>query len=310
MRRLILVPQYPTPMRYQEWWYHEFISQLSSVFEVEVLGDDYPDNIISKSKEEMFSPIKESINFENYQIWKYNSMELRHDDILLLNDISFPGLFSNVLYHKKPKHCYAICHATSKNAYDYFSENERSKWKVETGNSILFNKVFVATKYHKELLGWDNTVVTALPKHVYTRYNDELKENLIVSVSRPTPQKVDSNLEAIIEKEFDTKIVRNSFDNWEQYYKFLGKSKCLFISSSAETFGYQVLDAVYNNCVPVSPRNFSYPELLADEYLYSDKDEAIYKIKKVLNGELKVPSIKCKEQIDKFYETIIREMNK
>ena len=306
MRRLILVPQYPTPMRYQEWYFNEFPKQLSKEFKVIVIGKDYPFKQTITSPE-MFSPISQAIDFENYQIKEYMNLALHSDDILLLNDISFPGLFSNVLYHKKPKHCYTICHATSKNAYDYFEPLRESKWEVESGYSKLFNKVFVATQYHKEFLGWNNTVVTSLPLHEYQRYN-ETKINDIVSVSRPTIQKVDPYLEDYIERYFDTKIVRNSFNDWEQYYKFLSKSKCLFISSSAETFGYQVLDAVYNNSLVIAPRNFSYPELLPDEYLYSDKNEAIYKINKVLCGELKKPYIKCQEQIDKFYETIIIEM--
>jgi len=309
MNRIIYAPQYPTHLRYSEWFFTEIPKQLSKHFEVIILGNKFFTTINNNLRGdlEMFSPINESIEFEINQIKEFLDLKLMKNDILFHGDISFPGLFSNILYHKRPSRCYAICHATSKNAYDYFEPLRESKWEVETGHSKLFKKIFVATQYHKEFLGWENTVVTALPEHLYERYN-ELKLFDIISVSRPSPQKVDSNLESIIENEFNTKIVRNSFDSWEQYYKFLSKSKCLFISSSAETFGYQVLDAVYNNCVPLSPRNFSYPELLSDEYLYSSIDEAIDKVRKVLEGKLIVPKILCQEQIDKFYENIVKKM--
>jgi len=305
--RLLIVPQYPTKMRYQEWWSSEFPKQLSKKFEVKIIGEKYP---FSKSitNPEMFSPISQAIDFENYQINEYMNMTLWNDDILLLNDISFPGLFSNVLYHKKPKKCYAICHATSINNLDYFGHVHDSKWLVETGHSKLFNKVFVATDYHKKKLNkWKNTVVTFLPKHEYTRYN-ESKLYDIINVSRPTPQKVDERLEKIISKRYSN-IVRKTTSTWDDYYKFLSQSKCLFISSKEETFGYQILDSVYNNCVPIAPNNFSYPELLPREYLYENDEEAFHKVGNVLSGQLRVPKIICQEKIDKFYDNLIGEIN-
>jgi len=42
MRRIIFVPQYPTPMRYQEWWISEFPKKFREAgFEVKVLGEKY-----------------------------------------------------------------------------------------------------------------------------------------------------------------------------------------------------------------------------------------------------------------------------
>ncbi len=103
-QRLILVLQYPSQLRYQWWYVHEFVEHLSKEFEVKVLGEEYINEICfgdpAKYDKEMFSPIIEASKFELIQTRQYLDLQLRKDDILLLNDISFPGFFSNALYHK------------------------------------------------------------------------------------------------------------------------------------------------------------------------------------------------------------------
>jgi hypothetical protein len=310
MSRLIYVPQLPVLLRYSEWYYTEFPKQLSKQFEVIVLGDKYifgKGNSLRKDLE-MFSPIDEAIRFEQYQIDEYLNLKLEPEDILLSGDISFPGFFSNVLYHKRPSRCYAICHATSLNNMDYFEPVRQSKWLVESGHSLLFDKVFVATRYHFYKLNvWKNVVITSLPAHPYTTCFALEKAYDIVSVSRPTPQKVNPELEQAV-TELIGPVIRKTFNTWDNYYEFLSKSKVLFISSSEETFGYQILDAVYHNCIPICPHNFSYPELLPEEYLYKDKNEAVCLVLKALKGQLKVPKLLCQEQIDNFFDTIKNEM--
>lgn len=309
MSRLISVPQYPTPMRYQQWWIADIPNNLDENFDdIIILGDEYlMRERKMKNNESMFSPIDEAIIFEEQQIYQYLNLDLREDDILLLNDISFPGLFSNILYHKKPKKCFAICHATSKNAHDYFAPVRKSKWKTECAHSELFDKIFVGTEYHKNKLGWDNVVVTSLPEMPFSVAWGNEKINDVINVSRPTKQKVNKKMEKIIENKYG-EILRETFYTWEEYFKFLNSSKCLFISASEETFGYQVVDAINNGCIPVAPNKFSYPELLSKEYLYDTEDEAIEIVGKVLNGDLDIPDLLNRDMMDNFYEKITEVM--
>ena len=67
MKRLIFVPQFPSKLRYQEFWYTEFPKQMEKYFdEVIVLGKSYIDNCIDvKSEKHMFSPIQQEQNQRN-----------------------------------------------------------------------------------------------------------------------------------------------------------------------------------------------------------------------------------------------------
>ncbi len=307
--RLILVPQFPSKLRYQEWYFNEFPRHLSLYFdEIKVIGDDLISNQVF-SDEDMFSPINEAIKFELAQVDEYLDLELRDDDILLLNDISFPGFFTSVLYHKKPSKTFCICHGTSKNRYDYFAKNRHSKWSVEKGYAEMFDGIFLGSEYHKQKLAIQDTYITYLPKAPYKTFN--LKKDIdIISVSRPTEQKVNLYLESEIEKIFNTKIFRKRYKTWEEYYNHISRSRVMLITSCEETFGYQVLDSVYNNCIPIAPNNYSYPELLPSEYLYDDMHDLIDILSKAFEIEnvLPVPKLLCQDSIDNFYHNIAKIM--
>jgi hypothetical protein len=163
MSRIIFVPQYPTPMRYQEWWFWRLPQEFRRAgFTVELLGKDAA-SYIEASSIGMFSPIDAAIDLETAQIKQYMGMKLRDDDILFMADLSFPGLFGNVLFHKRPKRCFAYCHATSLNKMDYFAKDRRAKFPTETSTASLMDVVFVGSNYHEDKLQWSNTLVTRLP---------------------------------------------------------------------------------------------------------------------------------------------------
>lgn len=317
MSRIIFVPQYPTPMRYSEWWITTFNKQFREAgYDVITIGTDK--NLRAGADPSMFSPIQQAIDFELEQIKEYCQLKKYKSDILFLSDISFPGLFCNILYHPEqniPKKKFAFCHATSINLQDYFSDTKPSKYKTELGNSRLFNKIFVGSEYHKQKLNWNNLSVTSLPMYppmdsIYWKAFQHRKKSYdIVSVSRQTKQKVDSYLESKVAEKF-SQVVRKTFHEWYEYYGFLGRSKVLLITSKEETFGYQIIDAILSGCIPIAPNICSYPELLPKEYLYSTESELYDRLSLALNSQLKVPELLNKKQINDFYKTIIKEMEK
>ena len=308
--RIIFVPQYPTPNRYQEWWYWKFPQEFRRVgFEVLVLGEEYCNaGKMLRGHLSMFSPINMAIELETIQIREYMELDLRDDDILFLADISFPGLFCSALYHKKPKKCFAFCHATSINKFDYFEELNHSKFPVETGHAMLFDKIFVGSRYHADKLLWPNTVITFLPSPDHLKqFKSEVKDIDIVSASRPGKQKVDEKLESAVENKFGP-IVRKETKTAEEYYKFLGQAKVLLITSHEDTFGYQIVDAINNNCIPIARNSLAYPELLQKDYLYDNQAELFRILERALWGLLSLPKLKCQDDMKNFYNKIIKEM--
>jgi len=310
MSRLIFVPQYPTKMRYQEFFFTEFPKQLNKYFdEIIVLGMGFKDienseNIIDKS---MFSPINSAIEFEQYQIIEFLKLKLRWDDILLMMDFSFPGFFANVLYHKKPTiKVFAYCHATSLNTLDYFEEFRDSKFQCETGFSKLFTKVFVGSKYHQDKLKWGNTEIVGLPVPPFQTFREE-KIYDIISVSRPNIQKINKSIESKIERDF-SEIKRKVCSTWEEYYKFLSQSKVLLITSREDTFNYSIMEAIMNGTVVIAPCRLAFPELLPREFLYDDYEE----LKEILWWNLKEnkppKALICQNMCNNFYENIASTM--
>lgn len=308
--RVIFVPQYPTYLRYQDWWFRSFPREFKKYFdEVIVLGPNVEELV--RGDKQMFSPIEKAIQFELRQIEEYMKLELKEDDVLFVADLSFPGFFINSLYHKKPKRCYAFCHATSINYYDYFEPVRDSKFLNECAYANLFDKVFVGSNYHKEKLGWRNTIVTRLPKPPFSFF-EEIKSfgkyDSIISVSRPTPQKVDKKLEEKVIARFG-QIIRYEPKTWKDYYAFVAGAKILLVTAKEETFGYQVMDAIMSGTIPLCPNKLAYKELLPRTYLYNSFPELLKKLTKFLHqDEYKVPEILCQNEIDNFYETICEIM--
>lgn len=334
MGRLIFVPQYPTPLRYQSWWLSEFSKNFWNHYDnVIVLGirthfgikdqpysskiyDENSWNDALKSDANMFSPIDASIKFEMEQIQEYLELKLELDDTLFMADLSFPGFFANVLHHRRPRKCYAFCHATSLNVGDYFESVRRSKWRVECGQSYIFDKVFIGSKYHYNKLAdpslyppFDgNTLkVIGLPNPPMPTFKEEKKYN-IISVARPSYQKVNQEIEEKVEKEFG-KIVRKECNSWEEYYKFVSSGRVLLITSREDTFNYTILDAINNNTIVLAPNRIVFPEILDKKYLYNDISE-LYNLLYyyLLSPDYILPEVKCKSLIDNFFNNLIQEI--
>ena len=166
MSRLIYVPQYPAKMRYQSWWYDLFKMKFLNEYDrVVVLGESHLNyqsihqQDMRNYKPHLFSPIKDSIDFETAQMNDYMMLNIRDDDTLFLADISFPGLFCNVLYHKMCPKMFAFCHATSLNAYDYFQPVRQSKSKIELLHAKMFDGIFFGSYYSMIKTDWLNKYV-------------------------------------------------------------------------------------------------------------------------------------------------------
>lgn len=305
--RLIVAPQLPVAMRYQEWWPHEIMAHLRDAFdEIVFLGwitDPVPASF------EAFSVTQLAIKYELAMVERYLELAekgFRPGDVLLHCDLSFPGIFHSVLAHKRPPRCAVFCHGTSRNAHDYFAANRTAKWSMEKGTARLYDKVFVATKYHEAKLGLPNVVCMGafpnppdriLPEKILPLYLDtasSTRYRTMVSVARNTIQKVDGAVECTLKQLTGVAINRAKLPTWKQYYTFLDHSRFLVITSREETYGYQVIDALLRGCIPIAPRAYSYPELLPDELLYEPGGPAVVRAARILEIMRREP--KCPDR--------------
>lgn len=310
--RLIFAPQYPAKLRYQEWFLNKFKEVFDEHFDEVIMLGCVDSSSPTRAESKDFSPLIESCKWEYLQIEQYLSLELREGDILLLMDLSFPGFFPQVLYHKRPSKVFGFFHATSKNRYDYFNnETQYEKFQTEGALASVCDNVFVGSYYHKRKLLWENIIVTYLP---YPSFHLDPPENRdfrnVVSVARNSKQKRDIEKETYLEKKLGFVIERPDAKDWNSYYRFLQESKVMIITSREETFGYQVVDAVLNHCIPIAPNAFSYPELLPQEYLYNplNREDMVEKVNYALKDQLCVPKLLCDWDMRSFYRNIIEIM--
>lgn len=314
--RLVLVPQLPVRMRYQEWWGQTFelrLRQLAPALKVVVLGQCEPITIAKG-----ISHHRKAIEFELLQMKQYVELKPGPKDILLHLDLSYPGLFHSLLMFHRPGRAVCVCHATSKNHLDLFGPHRKAKWPIEKAHASLYDRVIVASNYHAAKVEFPNLAnLGALPDPPFAvdqMLAGSIKRNrLWGSVARDTPQKRTAQVEKAIEHLTNTPVERQEHTSWGGYFRFLRSIKFLVITSKEETYGYQVIDAVRNGCVPIAPNDYSYPELLPSELLYDNKAplqeraQQIIEIAKQWPEEEQVQLLN-QDRIDAFWPNLMREI--
>ncbi len=322
-RQLIVVPQLEMKMRYSEWWpkaMKRYFKETELFENVHILRQRRDFDLTLD--EATFSRGEESLYAEADQVQMYLELMKKYDpkQVTLLHcDLSWPGLFHQVLFHRKPAHAVAICHGTARNHFDVFEPCRRPKWNTERGHAKMYDRVVVATEYHKEKLGWKNVVsLGALPSHPLSGETIDsagfgFRTHHFVSTARLCRQKVNGRIEKALRKRTGSKVKRHTFSSWEAYYRFLSASKFLVVTSREETYGYQVVEAVARGCVPIAPRAFSYPELLPDECLYEpnpcpmESAMAIISVAEAFeNSGEECPGLKNQEAIDNVWESLTK----
>lgn len=319
--RLILVPQLPVKMRYQEWWATEALVHLAPHFdEVQVLGatTSYnPENYTA------FSTSRMAVLREADQVRQYMELDLTDRDVLLHMDLSYPGIFHSVLAHKRPARSMVFCHATAQNRLDLFASIRKEKYSMEWGASELYDRVLVATHYHAKKLAKLNmpTVVMGALPHPPTRiYLDTVADLTgakrtirMVRTARTTPQKVWHEVEDHLSL-LGAEVVRASAKSWKGYYGVLRQSTFLVVTSREETYGYQVVDAVLQGCIPIAPRAYSYPELLPSRLLYDQSKrpkEQAQEIIRIAEAEERNPqpvTLICEREAQNFWNRLAKEL--
>lgn len=67
----------------------------------------------------------------------------------------------------------------------------------------------------------------------------------------------------------------------------LSQSKIILSCAKQENFGYAVMKAILNGCIPILPNKLCYPEFFDKDFLYNNIEEAISKINKFISQDIK-----------------------
>lgn len=284
-----LLPQLPCKNRYTEDWIDIWKRELTNLgIKFTVLGDSTPVPITK-----YFTDPNKALRYECDQIRR---LSWCNPEKIFCLDVDFPGLLSSaipVLKLMNPKlKCYGYLHAGSWCNGDIFTGISGKK-QLERAMFDTFDKVFVATWYHKKKIQWylngspGNIEVVGFPFYK--------KDVLAHADPLPFEQKKDililgrweqSNVAFLdgLRKKFAGQIHVIEASNRAGYFYQLNKAKVVLSLKTEETFGIGQLEAYVLGGIPLSPNQFAYPEVIGDPHLlYTDEKDLIDKLAYLLN---------------------------
>jgi hypothetical protein len=217
-----------------------------------------------------------SMQYETYQLGKVLD-EVSPNDVILCLDASLPGVCGYLAATSKPCKMAALVHGSSFNKLDIFPTTRR---RLESVTLDAFDKLFVASMYHREKLHWHlkenyRRVVNLgwLPTNPSLHEhnpNKRRKTGSVCSVARNTPQKRNVKLEQKFTELTGVTVdcPDKPFQTWKEYYEFLANHEYLLVTAQEETFGYPIQEAMYLETKPLVPDILCYPEFVHRDLRY------------------------------------------
>ena len=325
---VILIPQLSIEARYSEYWPQLWQSKLQELgVECTIPYNVLPVKLDRTKPYNYFTNTLEALDYELSSLkMLLRYMVSREDKTILFLDGDFPGLstpFVQVLKMVDSEvKCYSYVHAGSWCNGDIFAK-VKGKREMEYSMLKTFDKVFVATNYHKDKIeeyfsqgkinrrSFTNLKVVGFPfyeKHFWCNTDTsfvpfEDKEGIFV-IGRPEQSK--GKLVDRIKKKFPgEKIYSGYICDKKEYYSLLSKLKVVLSLKEEETFGLGMVEAISLGCLPLCPRKFSYTEVVRKkECLYTD--DLIEKLGHLLERE--EPIHFNLEKWEKTIPQIVKEM--
>lgn len=226
--------------------------------------------------------------------------EIKDGDVLFFHDLWFPGIEMLQYIRQGKKVDFSICgilHAGTYDPYDFLSKNGMGQWGEHLENAWFnfFDKIFVATQFHKKLICRFRIVddrkimVTGLPIFK-PLYPEVPKKNIVVFPHRldseKNPELFDSIAQAFKNSGWTFIKTKDACSTKEEYYKTLAESRIAISFANQETWGIAQLESIFLDCVPLVPDRLSYSELYFDCFKYKDFEDCIYKLRKFMLGNI------------------------
>lgn len=318
MDRLIYVPIERLQERYSSQWDDWFMAAFDrEQFTFYRVGDEYERQIVHGE----FLDVIDTNIYKSQQLWSileilksFHAQKFKDTVTVFFTDAWFPGIQSLAYLRDglgmklKLK---GMLHAGTYDPNDFLYKKKMGVWgrDFERSSLALFDEIFVATNYHKELIasaGLPTHNITLVPWPVEHEFQRAAKEKLVVFPHRLADEKQPEVFQ-VLEKLFKTKFQRLYQDvKWvrtkdvcktkKEYYDLLARAKVSVSTALQETFGIAMVESLNAGCIPVAPRRLSYPEVLPNEWLYDNLDQAVNLIAKALDySGIEPELIKTKE---------------
>ena len=305
---IYLVPPLPVKNRYTEDWIKVWERELKK------LGKSYV--VVGSKKVEsltmFFTNPQKALIYECKQIEFLAKTKV---DKLLCLDIDFPGLITSAIQVLRLTNpdlvAYGYLHAGSWCNGDIF-KSTAGKSFVERAMFDTFDKIFVATNYHKQKIEryfgkeFKNLEVVGYPfyKEDILRYaNSHQKKSIILISGRP--EQSDMGLVDRIKKKFSKEkiIVNPKCKTRKDYFQLLSKAKIFISLKTEETFGLSVLEACTLGTLVLCPNLYSYPEILKNEFLlYENGDDLLSRLENLL----RLRHVEGFVDLEEYRQTIFR----
>lgn len=298
--------------------------------------------------------LQESENFKihivaknNFPLfWKYQRMkenqQIFHDsnseDVLV---ISSGGL---TLENTPVEKVILYCHSTFEGEYQFVSkkvkgflgiyhkiiqDNVRKSFEIMRSSKVMLvaNSNYTREVVYRLFQKDSRVVYPPVDIKKYARWFDKPKKNLIITLSRFSPEKnLNFAIDLVKSSELSYELIGNAkFESQIKLYDFLynnvknsknillrpnissddieqslGSSK-VYLQPSKETFGISVIEAISAGCIPIVPDNSAFVETVPFDVLrFKEKEDAIVKLTDAMNGKYDYLRPILKKHIEKF----------
>jgi len=290
---LCLVPLEPYEERYTEqWckWIPKSLTELKIPFK-EILGVKYTDKI----------NVGDVLDVYGTHYYKYSQLqkivdliqrgEITHGDELWFADLWFPGI-EGLFYIRAMTgiqfRITGVLHAGTWDKHDFTFKNGMYSWahNIEKGWLDQIDTVFLGSEFHRQLILDEfgkgikaKLKVTGLffDANEVSRQSCS-KRDLVVFPHRleyeKRPDKFDSLAYHFTGSGWKFLKTKDETSTKEEYYNLLARARVAVSFSEQETFGYAMLEAIANGCIPLVPNTVSYATMsIYDGYRYNSLDE-------------------------------------
>jgi glycosyltransferase involved in cell wall biosynthesis len=298
MPKIIMLPIEPLDARYSIQWEQWFTEEINKDkdFSLHIID---PKPLTTEITNGAFLDVCGTNYYKACQLQKIcegvHKGYINDGDVFLFHDLWFPGIEMLAYMRDALKINFKIVgclHAGTYDPSDFISKMGMGKWgkDIETGWFEFIDQIFVATKYHKELIRKNRNLnsfkikVTGFPIKPIL-FKQQVKENIVVFPHRLTDDKQPHLFDELRLK------LAEQFPDWsfvksqeikrtkQEFYELLNRSKIAVSFALHENWGIAMQEAVLCGCIPIVPDRLSYREMYPDHYRYDDFGYAVDAVK-------------------------------